>query len=127
MKYTRRRIPAVPCSDASISDMRHHELQKKLQYKQNASHMPNSSYRFSRVDLKEVVVVNQVDSKFIACLLPSDSVTSDAGHGQATSSRGPSRTLVLVDQHAADERVRENFEWLQRDTYLAYLRNDNGA
>ena len=114
----------VPCSDAFISDMRHYELQKQLQYKQSASQMPNSSYRFSRDDLKEAVVVNQVDSKFIACLLPSDSATSDAGYGEATSSQGPSRTLVLVDQHAADERVR--VEWLQREICLAYLRNDNG-
>lgn len=113
-------IPVVPCSDAFISDMRHYELQKQLQYKQS-----NSSYRFSRDDLKEAVVVNQVDSKFIACLLPSGSVTGDAVYGSRPCSQGLSQTLVLVDQHAADERVR--VEWLQRDICLAYLRNDDGA
>jgi hypothetical protein len=118
-------IPVVPCSDAFISDMRHYELQKQLQYKQSVSETNNSSYRFSRDDLKEAIVVNQVDSKFIACLLPSGSVTGDAGYGSGPTSQGPSRTLVLVDQHAADERVR--VEWLQRDVSLAYLRNDDGT
>jgi DNA mismatch repair protein MLH3 len=114
-------IPVVPCSDAFISDMRHYELQKQLQYKKGASQATNSSYRFSRDDLKEAIVVNQVDSKFIACLLPSDSVTGDSGCGSGATSQGPSRTLVLVDQHAADERVR--VEWLQREICLAYLGN----
>ena len=108
-------IPVVPCSDAFISDVRHYELQKQLRYKQTA----NSSCHFSRDDLKEAVVVNQVDSKFIACMLPSGSTTGDAG----APLQGPSRTLVLVDQHAADERVR--VEWLQREICLAYLRDDD--
>ena len=116
-------IPVVPCSDAFISDMRHYELQKQLQYKQGASQATNSSYRFSRDDLKEAIVVNQVDSKFIACLLPSDSATGDPGCGSGAPSQEIFRTLVLVDQHAADERVR--VEWLQRDICLAYLRNDD--
>jgi DNA mismatch repair protein MLH3 len=33
--------------------------------------------------------------------------------------------LVLVDQHAADERVR--VEWLQREICLAYLRKNDGV
>lgn len=111
-------IPVVPCSDAFTSDMRHYELQRQLQYKQSASQMANSSNRLSRDGLKEVVVIDQVDSKFIACLLPSDPVADDAGYGL----EAPSRTLVLVDQHAADERVR--VEWLQREICLGYLRND---
>ena len=118
-------IPVVPCSDAFISDMRHYELQKQLRYKQNPSQISNSSYRFSRDELKEALVVDQVDSKFIACLLPSGSMTGDAGYGSEACSQGPSRTLVLVDQHAADERVR--VEWLQREICLAYLRNDDGT
>jgi len=112
----------VPCSDAFISDMRHYELQKQLQYKKSASQVANTSNRFSREDLREAIVIKQVDSKFISCLLPSDPVTDDAGCVSEVSSQTPSRTLVLVDQHAADERVR--VEWLQREICLGYLRND---
>jgi len=105
--------------------MRHYELQRQLRYKQSASQTANSSNRFSRDDLKEAVVINQVDSKFIACLLPSDPVTDDPSHGSGELPQALSRTLVLVDQHAADERVR--VEWLQRDICLEYLRNDDGT
>ena len=118
-------IPVVPCSDAFLSDMRHYELQKQLRYKQTGSQATNSSYRFSRDDLKEAIVVNQVDSKFIACLLPSDVMTDSSNHGLEASSQGAPRTLVLVDQHAADERVR--VEWLQREICLAYLRDGDAA
>ncbi|GAB7335320.1 hypothetical protein MBLNU13_g07717t1 [Cladosporium sp. NU13] len=47
--------------------------------------------KLSKADLQHVTVVNQVDAKFILCCLPS--ADSNA------------RTLVLVDQHAASERV----------------------
>ncbi|KAL5636698.1 hypothetical protein ACGC1H_000607 [Rhizoctonia solani] len=47
---------------------------------------------FSRTDLRDSEVIAQVDTKFIACVFR---IT-------ATSER----ILVLVDQHAADERVR---------------------
>lgn len=47
--------------------------------------------KLSKADLHHVTVINQVDAKFILCSLPS-----------ADSS---SQTLVLVDQHAASERV----------------------
>ena len=117
-------IPIVPCSDAFISDMRHYELQRQLQFKKSASQVTNSSSRFSRDNLKETIVINQVDSKFIVCLLPSDPATDGLGHESGVS-QAPSRTLVLVDQHAADERVR--VEWLQREICLGYLRSDDGA
>ena len=115
----------MPCSDAFISDMRHYELQRQLQYKQSASQGTNPSNRFSRDDLKEAVVINQVDLKFIACLLPSDPIADDLGYGPGESPQVSSRTLVLVDQHAADERVR--VEWLQREICLGYLQNDDGT
>ena len=118
-------IPVVPCSDAFISDTRHYELQRQLQYKQSTGQATSSSNRFSRDDLKEAIVINQVDSKFIACLLPSDPMTDDLGYRSGASSQALSRTLVLVDQHAADERVR--VEWLQREICLGYLRSDDGT
>ncbi|KAG9101361.1 DNA mismatch repair protein [Ceratobasidium sp. 370] len=48
-----------------------------------------ASDTFSTGDLKSAQVIAQVDTKFIACLL-----------------QRPDRILALVDQHAADERVR---------------------
>jgi DNA mismatch repair protein MLH3 len=114
----------VPCSDAFISDMRHYELQRRLQYKQSVSQATNSSNRFSRDDLNEAVVINQVDSKFVACLLPSDPAADGADCGSGETSLELPRTLVLVDQHAADERVR--VEWLQREICLGYLQGSDG-
>jgi DNA mismatch repair protein MLH3 len=55
--------------------------------------------KLSKSDLQHVRVVSQVDAKFILCSLPST-----AGNAQ---------TLVLVDQHAASERV--NLESLLGD------------
>ena len=47
--------------------------------------------KLSKVDLQHGTVINQVDAKFILCALPTADSTA--------------RTLVLVDQHAASERV----------------------
>jgi DNA mismatch repair protein MLH3 len=47
--------------------------------------------KLSRADLQHAAVINQVDAKFILCSLPSED--------------GSAQTLVLVDQHAASERV----------------------
>lgn len=47
--------------------------------------------KLSKADLQHVTIINQVDAKFILCSLPS-----------ADSS---AQTLVLVDQHAASERI----------------------
>ncbi|KAH7343537.1 hypothetical protein B0J17DRAFT_642776 [Rhizoctonia solani] len=52
----------------------------------------STSRDFSRTDLQHSEVIAQVDTKFIACVFQI----------AATSER----TLILVDQHAADERVR---------------------
>ncbi|KAJ7167564.1 hypothetical protein C8R46DRAFT_1093418, partial [Mycena filopes] len=54
-------------------------------------------------DLRNARVIDQVDRKFIACLI------DDSGDPNS------SRTLVLIDQHAADERVRSSV--------LGYLSN----
>lgn len=51
---------------------------------------PTTEVAFSTESLTNATILGQVDTKFIACLL--DSPTK-------------SRTLVLIDQHAADERV----------------------
>ncbi|XP_077394146.1 DNA mismatch repair protein Mlh3 isoform X2 [Festucalex cinctus] len=52
-------------------------------------------YRFSKAMIRSMKVINQVDNKFLACLI---NTTDDA------ESEG--NLLVLLDQHAAHERVR---------------------
>jgi DNA mismatch repair protein MLH3 len=56
----------------------------------HSAYNPTSEVTFSKGTLATATVLGQVDTKFIACLL--DSPDKD-------------RTLVLIDQHAADERV----------------------
>lgn len=51
----------------------------------------DSTALFEREDLAQAIILGQVDKKFVACLI-------DAEDG--------SRSLVLIDQHAADERIR---------------------
>jgi DNA mismatch repair protein MLH3 len=56
------------------------------------------SCRFSKDDLRNAKIINQVDRKFIACLFEDDSEDRNGFVG--------GRALVFIDQHAADERVR---------------------
>ncbi|KAK1231155.1 DNA mismatch repair protein [Marasmius sp. AFHP31] len=71
-----------------------------------------SKHSFTCEDLHEAVVINQVDRKFVACALSGgEEETEDTGR----------TTLVLIDQHAADERVR--VELFLRDLCLGFLRN----
>ena len=51
-----------------------------------------SSFRFNKSMLKDAKVLGQVDQKFIACLLNADQEND--------------QILVLIDQHAAHERIR---------------------
>ncbi|XP_038147400.1 DNA mismatch repair protein Mlh3 isoform X1 [Cyprinodon tularosa] len=66
-------------------------------------------YRFSKNMIHSMKVVNQVDKKFLACLID----TSDEGSAAQTETQG--NLLVLVDQHAAHERIR--LENLITDSY----------
>lgn len=52
-------------------------------------------HRFARSDLQGAKVVCQVDRKFIACVVHC-----------REESPGSGSTLILIDQHAADERIR---------------------
>ncbi|XP_037097660.1 DNA mismatch repair protein Mlh3 [Syngnathus acus] len=52
-------------------------------------------YRFSKDMIHSMKVLNQVDNKFLACLINTSDDTQSKGN-----------LLVLLDQHAAHERVR---------------------
>ncbi|KAJ7734007.1 hypothetical protein DFH07DRAFT_130235 [Mycena maculata] len=71
-----------------------------------------SSRRFQKSDLRNAQVINQVDCKFIACLIDD----SSGAEGPAAG-----RTVILIDQHAADERVR--VERFLKELCLGYLAN----
>lgn len=66
-------------------------------------------YRFSKNMIHSMKVVNQVDKKFLACLINA----RDGDSALQTETKG--NLLVLVDQHAAHERVR--LENLVADSY----------
>ncbi|KZT35570.1 hypothetical protein SISSUDRAFT_157245 [Sistotremastrum suecicum HHB10207 ss-3] len=67
------------------------------------------SRRITRSDLASAQVISQVDTKFIACL-----IRSSPDHGRHQDN------LILIDQHAADERVR--VERFLDDLCTSYLR-----
>lgn len=68
-----------------------------------------SQIRFRKDDLRKARIISQVDRKFIACVLgldpngPSGEKDNKTCEGQLASD---GKTLILIDQHAADERVR---------------------
>ncbi|CAB4429445.1 unnamed protein product [Rhizophagus irregularis] len=62
-------------------------------------HSNISEHRFCKKDIEQAKVIGQVDNKFIACKLPcTQNIDKDIEEKR--------NILVLVDQHAADERVR---------------------
>ncbi|EIW66724.1 hypothetical protein TREMEDRAFT_34488 [Tremella mesenterica DSM 1558] len=61
--------------------------------------------------LKSATVLGQVDDKFICCVLPTEEAAPIS-----------SRIVVLVDQHAADERV--SVEFLLHDLCVGFMKND---
>ncbi|GAA5980009.1 hypothetical protein JCM10908_001497 [Rhodotorula pacifica] len=71
--------------------------------------VPFSGQSFSRESLARAEYVAQVDRKYLLVKLPESSAAPTTGEEQRTAPQWSSRTrttLVLVDQHAASERVR---------------------
>ncbi|KIL00522.1 hypothetical protein PAXRUDRAFT_129656 [Paxillus rubicundulus Ve08.2h10] len=71
------------------------------------SNFSASQICFRKEDLQNARVISQVDRKFIACLVGLE--RGSAGVNVSCEEDGPPAdgdTLILIDQHAADERVR---------------------
>ncbi|KAK2885587.1 hypothetical protein Q8A67_016424 [Cirrhinus molitorella] len=66
-------------------------------------------YRFTKNMIHTMRVINQVDKKFLACLI------NTTAQEASESSTNEGNLLVLVDQHAAHERVR--LEGLVTESY----------
>lgn len=83
----------------------------------NAESKPPSR-RFRKEDLSSAHIISQVDRKFIACLIRDDGDrTVDGNQGEACDTQA----LVLIDQHAADERVR--VERFLKELCLGFLQH----
>lgn len=71
------------------------------------SHAQSQLARFSKSDLQDAVVLGQVDQKFLACVLPVEPSSRLSQDEESSSSdEDDGGILVLIDQHAADERIR---------------------
>ncbi|KAF8138352.1 hypothetical protein EV363DRAFT_1155488, partial [Boletus edulis] len=67
-------------------------------FQPGSSSVAASQIRFRKDELRKAQIISQVDCKFIACIVDDgtceDELVTDG------------KTLILIDQHAADERVR---------------------
>ncbi|KAI0130727.1 hypothetical protein F4814DRAFT_403445 [Daldinia grandis] len=68
--------------------------------------------RLSKDSLRHATVISQVDRKFILVKIPLPSPPPDLGTGK----KGGTSLLVVIDQHAADERCR--VESLMKDYFM---------
>lgn len=85
----------------------------------------SSSQRISRQQLGHAHVIGQVDRKFVGCLLHPQSHISSASSRSATAPTTNAETLILVDQHAADERIR--VESFLRPLCIGFLHSRSGG
>ena len=85
-----------------------------MHIKQKKFNLGTTKLTFSKEDLGNIDVIGQVDEKFIACTLLTANKLDER-----------TRALILIDQHAAHERIR--LEALQ-DEYLEGLKkSDKGV
>ena len=81
--------------------------------------------RFHKDDLRRARVINQVDRKFIACLFETCRISDDDGRENNPQGSDLDGTLVLIDQHAADERIR--VERFLKEICMGFLNTHDDA
>ncbi|KAF8914223.1 hypothetical protein CPB84DRAFT_1758748 [Gymnopilus junonius] len=84
-----------------------------------ASIAGSSSQQFTRNDLRHTEVINQVDRKFIACRVLKRSSGATLPYENDNGVSETNSVVVLIDQHAADERVR--VERFLKELFLGFL------
>lgn len=77
-------------------------------------------HRFTKADIRQAEIINQVDRKFIACRIPKDSASKSNSPAREAQSNS---VLVLIDQHAADERVR--VEFFLKELFMGFLHSQD--
>ena len=89
------------------------QVDLKVQSKQRKLGLGTTTFTFSKEHLAKIDVIGQVDDKFIACTL----FTVDDG-------KKKERILLLLDQHAAHERIQ--LEALQDEFLQGLQKNEKG-
>ncbi|KAG0263818.1 DNA mismatch repair protein [Mortierella polycephala] len=84
------------------------------------------SLQLSKTCLQQAHVISQLDSKFILCTMEAGySAPASADVDENSCSRAHSKVLVVIDQHAADERVR--VEMLMKEMCMCSSSRTNSA
>jgi DNA mismatch repair protein MLH3 len=99
-KQKEERITSAPCVDITLERACHLHLSPKLL--PDSAHsvaarstQANLAEKMCKAHFENAEVVGQVDRKFILCKIRDNASSDDLGHD----------TLVLIDQHAASERI----------------------
>ena len=106
-KPTEESIPQVSFDSPTVQDndvlrRSHHHISHAEIQKVFTRASASFSTRLSKESLSKAKVIAQVDKKFILVRMNAPSVRND--HEQSKSSA--EQLIVLIDQHAADERIR---------------------
>ncbi|KAA1466641.1 hypothetical protein DENSPDRAFT_766735 [Dentipellis sp. KUC8613] len=116
---------SVPYGDTRPADtVRRGETSHFFDMVSAIGHEASLIERFRRGDLRRAKVISQLDRKFIVCTIdapgdePQDASSSD-DDDFALQEKARNRALVLIDQHAASERVR--VERFLKDLCIGFL------
>ncbi|KAJ3981747.1 hypothetical protein F5890DRAFT_1533745 [Lentinula detonsa] len=135
---TEKRIAEVTVGSVSETPQRNYLSDQQAQYQQRR-HFSNLflsgqgsgdsnihvQHRFTKDDICAARIISQVDRKFVACVFNKDLDNGDLGKNKSsTKEDDKNSTLVLIDQHAADERIR--VERFLKDLCLGFLRSYSG-
>ncbi|KAI2775900.1 hypothetical protein F4815DRAFT_486352 [Daldinia loculata] len=101
---------ALALATKTTEDCCHGYNSRSLDSLQTTSHSMEG--RLSKDNLRNAAVISQVDRKFILVKIPLPSPPPDLGIGK----KGGTSLLVMIDQHAADERCR--VESLMKDYFM---------
>ena len=120
---TERRIPCVKLSHVAPTPGHFPEKHGCHVLRKLEIGCDNLTLRFTRDDLRRAEIINQVDNKFIACRITKRNYLNVSVDDGGREPYPDSPILVLVDQHAADERVR--VERFLKDLCLGFLHSQD--